>query len=437
MCSELRRSLPPEFVSRLEADGFGDVAEALACTAPVTAVRLNPRKGGVDLAFEGERVEWWPRGGVVLSARPQFTLDPALHQGRYYVQDPASMYFAPLVRLLAEGIDHPVALADLCAAPGGKTTAAIDGLPDSALVLANEIEPKRAAVLAENIAKWGAPSARIVTNESVDKLAALLPGGFDIVIADVPCSGEGMMRKEPKAVSQWSGGLVDKCAALQREIASEAWKMVAPGGYLIYSTCALSRQEDELNVKWLLEHTGGCGVATPGCGGMTPALEGVDGWRFMPGRTLSEGLFVAVIRKPLGGRPKPLFDERKQGMKNLRMGNATAAFPALWARAAEAVMAPKARIRLADIPGVALTEGPVPAQALALCADSGLRADAVEVEVGSDLALEYLRRQAIVLPEDAPKGLVLLTCGGYPLGWAKNLGGRANNLYPKTWRVRL
>lgn len=435
----MTRILPDEFVKRLHADGLDDVVQALATTEPVVAMRLNPRKR-FSPPSGSRAVEWWSNG-VILPERPLFTLDPALHQGRYYVQDPASMFFAPLIAWLISDISHPIALADLCAAPGGKTTAAIDSLPDSAFVLANEVDPKRAAVLAENLTKWGAPDARVVTNEAVGSLAALMAGAFDVVIADVPCSGEGMMRKEASAIKQWSPRLVEQCSALQREIATDSWRMVMPGGYMIYSTCALNRHENEDNVTWLTQTLGAEPVQLPAeltsRGGITPALDGVAGWRFMPGRSESEGLFVAVLHKPDIGRHQSLCNPGKKGMRTLKMGATTSVFPSQWIKAADAVLNPRNKIRLADIPGVALTDGNSPAQALAMTCNASLRGNCPTVDIDLDTALEYLRRQAITLPGQTPKGITIVTYDNLPLGFVKNLGARANNLYPKEWRIRI
>ena len=124
---------------------------------------------------------------------------------------------------------------DACAAPGGKTLAAVDALPSDAFVLANEYDFRRASILTENVVKHGSSNVAVSRGDTA-RLAALGPV-FDIVAADVPCSGEGMMRKDDEAVAQWTPALVDSCVARQREILANLWQTLRPGGFLIYSTC--------------------------------------------------------------------------------------------------------------------------------------------------------------------------------------------------------
>ena len=227
----MSRTLPEGFVSMIEGLSFGPMAslpDVLATTEPSVALRANAGKR-IE-APEEEPVAWLPGTGRYLDRRPQFTLDPLFHQGGYYVQDASSMFIGHVVRQLT-ACRGPVSYLDACAAPGGKTTCALDALPAGSVVVANEAVPQRAAVLRENIVKWGNPGV-IVTRADARSLAS---AGltFDIVAADVPCSGEGMMRKEPEAIAQWSPRLIEDCAALQRAIVDSLWECVAPGGYLI------------------------------------------------------------------------------------------------------------------------------------------------------------------------------------------------------------
>ena len=265
---------------------------------PSVAIRLNRAKAtglGVDGA---DRVPWCHEG-FYLDRRGAFTFDPAFHQGLYYVQDPSSMIISEAVRRLTADTQEPVAYLDACAAPGGKTTAAIDALPAGSLVVANEFVPARAAVLRDNIVKWGYPAA-VVTQGDTSRFRKL-SGMFDIVAADVPCSGEGMMRKDDEAVAQWSPALVNRCAELQREIVANLWPALAPGGYFIYSTCTFNRSEDEENLQWMIDELGAepVDLGLPGewmiAGGIGTDLPC---YRFLPHRLRGEGLFMGVMRKP-------------------------------------------------------------------------------------------------------------------------------------------
>ena len=203
--------------------GLGDAVAALAEGSPEVSVRVNRHKPS---AVDSAEIVPWCEDGRYLSERPVFALDPCWHQGRYYVQEAGSMFVGHVVRSLSREWTGPVAVLDACAAPGGKTTAVIDALPEGSLVVANEYVPSRAAVLKENIVKWGCPSV-IVTRGDTASLSRL-GEMFDLVVADVPCSGEGMMRKDEDAVAQWSEGLVRDCAALQWEIVCNLWEILAP-----------------------------------------------------------------------------------------------------------------------------------------------------------------------------------------------------------------
>ena len=172
-----------------------------------TSVRQNPFKKG--RCPEGRPVLWNPLGRI-LPERPQFTLDPHFHGGAYYVQDSSSMFVGYAFRKLLESVvrpsGRPVRVLDLCAAPGGKTTdmaaSLREAFGDGFVLVANEVMKARAGVLADNVAIWGDPNV-IVTSDDPRAFAAL-PGFFDIIVADVPCSGEGMFRKDEEAQKQWS-----------------------------------------------------------------------------------------------------------------------------------------------------------------------------------------------------------------------------------------
>ena len=192
-----------EFLSYVESRWPG-MAAAMQ-SEPSVSVRYNRRKCG-DLP-QADVVPWCDRGRY-LDERPAFTLDPRMHQGVYYVQDASSMAVGAVAGYLAGRLpqDRPIVYLDACAAPGGKTTGAVDALPPSAIVFANEFDYRRASILVENVAKWG--SARTVVTRGDTGRYSALKQCFDIVAVDAPCSGEGMIRKEATAASQWSPALV-------------------------------------------------------------------------------------------------------------------------------------------------------------------------------------------------------------------------------------
>ncbi len=374
-----------------------------------------------------------------------------MHQGRYYVQDASSMAIAAVAgRLTADG--HPVRYLDACAAPGGKTTAALSVLPEGSLVVANEYDGRRADILCENLAKWGAPGV-IVTRGDTARLGTGCEGTFDIVAVDAPCSGEGMMRKDATARSQWSRGLVAECAALQREIIDNVWGTLRPGGFFIYSTCTFNRSEDEDNLQYLVEHHGALPVSIPELetiAGIAPGIRtALPCYRFLPGLIRGEGLFLAVVQKPGDKAAAPLRLNKKPPSEYkptpelgwlkgeytyFTRDNEIYAFPtplsADMLSLAQRLRPISAGIHVATIKGRDI----IPSQPLAL--STALRRGAFpEVDIDTEQALTYLRRQAITLPEGTPRGFVLLTYDGLPLGFVKNLGSRSNNLYPSPWRI--
>ncbi|MCM1072119.1 MAG: RsmB/NOP family class I SAM-dependent RNA methyltransferase, partial [Alistipes timonensis] len=309
--------LNPDFRRSLTDSGFPPfirLADDLENTPPSVGIRLNPRKPGA-VPPEGARpVPWHPRA-YLLDTRPEFTLDPAMHQGAYYVQDPSSMFVAEILRQILPDLPPRPRVLDLCAAPGGKSTALADLLPDGSLLVSNEYDFRRAEILKENIIKWGYPWS-IVTRGDTSRFRRL-PGYFDLIVVDAPCSGEGMSRKDPKAREQWSPSLVAQCATLQEEILANAAAALRPGGYLIYSTCTFNTAENEARTAPLLASDFTyCPIEVdPAWGILTEAPEPTPypSLRFLPGRVEGEGYTVALLRK--NGTPAPLPAPSPRGKK--------------------------------------------------------------------------------------------------------------------------
>ena len=446
--------LPAKFVEMTRRLGLDCLAGALAESEPSVSVRLNAAKYDAEGCAELPVVPWCEEGRY-LERRPAFTFDPLLHQGAYYVQDASSMIMSHVARKLAAMIGRPLAWLDACAAPGGKTTAAMAGLPEESVVVANEYVPSRAAILSENLAKWGCGRC-VVTTGDTSRLSKLR-NGFDVIAADVPCSGEGMMRKDADAVNQWSEGLIDECAERQWEIVCNLWPALKPGGYMVYSTFTFNRKENEDMVERIVAEFGAEPVdmcpdsgwnILPAIGSDSPAM------RFIPGRVKGEGLFMAVLRKPgeLSATSAASGAKvRKQGGR--KVADQTGAVRS-WLRNPDDYrltvdeagvirampVSPLLPAGIAEMGRPVLTVGTVkgrdviPSQALALSLDLDRSAFA-RADVDRMTALSYLRHESIVLPPDTPRGFVLLYHAGLPLGFVKNLGSRANNLYPQQWRI--
>ena len=415
-------TIPSDFCA-LMREQYGDSqAESLfqgLSEEPCVSVRLNPRKSPVTEVPGGHPVPHCP-GAFYLDERPAFTFDPLFHAGVYYVQEASSMYLAkaleehlgfPLASFGAYASPHsdsnlcdtpstsPHYALDLCAAPGGKSTLLRSLLPDDWWLVSNEPMPKRAQVLAENMAKWGYPQSIVTQNYPAD--FAFLSHQFDLLVTDVPCSGEGMFRKDEGAIRDWSLENVTLCWQRQRSILSDVWPALKPGGLLIYSTCTFNHFEDEDNVQWIAGHLG---------------ADILEQRHFFPGRDKGEGFFQAVLRK--------------HGTSSVPGSDASPLSP-------EAFVSKVRRnlhTLLCGIPEPEQTpKGPVPPHILALSTTCP-RGTWPEYELTYTEALAYLRREALRI--EAPRGIVLVTFRGIPLGFVKSVGQRANNLYPQEWRIR-
>jgi 16S rRNA C967 or C1407 C5-methylase (RsmB/RsmF family)/NOL1/NOP2/fmu family ribosome biogenesis protein len=440
-------NLPEAFIEQLRGllpDEWEALADAITSSEPSVAVRVNTARGA-DVPDGARRVPWCGQG-YYLDNRPPFTFDTDWHAGRYYVQDASSMFIAHVIGSL---IHEPVRYLDLCAAPGGKTTAAIQALPDGSMTVANEIVPPRARVLADNVIRWGHP--RCVVTSNAPAQVGKLTHFFDVIATDVPCSGEGMMRKDDEAVAQWSPALVDQCAQRQREILTDVWPALRPGGLLIYSTCTYNRQENEQMADFIMRELGATPLEVPvePSWNIHPAIgSDCHGYRFMPHRVDGEGLFMAVFRKD-GDGPRQDIRIKEKNTKKAdeigknwlnspndyvieQQGDLSIAVP-LDIRSEVAALRASLNVLHAGVElATMMGRKTVPHHALAM--STARDADAFPVcEVDYPAALRYLRGESITI--DGPRGYVLIAHDGAVLGFANNLGNRANNLYPKSQRI--
>jgi 16S rRNA C967 or C1407 C5-methylase (RsmB/RsmF family)/NOL1/NOP2/fmu family ribosome biogenesis protein len=441
-----------------EAIGSDDALVAFsAFDSPASvAVRRNPFKDGK--CPEGRQVPWCQHGRL-LDERPQFTLDPHFHAGAYYVQDSSSMFvghaFRHLLKDIRIPVGRPVRVLDLCAAPGGKTTdlaaSLREAFGDGYLLVSNEVMKARAGVLADNVALWGDPNV-VVTSDDPSAFAGL-PGFFDMIVADVPCSGEGMFRKDEEAQKQWSEDNVALCEARQRRIIADVWSSLAEGGVLVYSTCTFNRYENDGNVRWIEDELGAVAlfrddVLSPGNGIIKTEL----GYSLVPGHVEGEGQYCSALRKTSDVEWREV---RSRGMKpgkaspvpkglklpvnwevTVRMkGDTVTVVPV--ALSADIMQLESYLHVLAAGCAVGVMKGdtlvPDADLALSIILDTEAYPSA---ELDRNKALAYLHRDAIVL-QDSPKGFILVRYEGLPLGFVKNLGNRCNNLHPQSRRIRM
>lgn len=427
------------------------------------SVRKNPFKhSALNLPFS-EQVPWCD-DGFFLDNRPVFTLDPHFHAGAYYVQDSSSMFVGYVARIVAERFKERKILRvlDLCAAPGGKTTDIAASLRavrgNDFILISNEVMKQRASVLASNAALWGDPCV-VVTSDDPVRFSAL-EGYFDIILADVPCSGEGMFRKDKEAEEQWSPENVTLCQGRQRRIVADVWPALADGGVLIYSTCTFNRYENDLNVQWIARELGAEVIGIGNDRSMS-VFNGVAetefGFSLVPGLVKGEGQYCSALCKRGGAEGGFTAQRLRQECCVSGRQSHKVSFAASELFEGDLRIASKGEM-LKVVPepiygdismlgsflhvilsGCAVgvlkngTLVPDPDMAFSVL----FRKEAFPcVELDIDSALSYLKGIPPVLPS-VEKGFVTICYGSLPLGFVKNLGNRSNNLYPKGRRIRM
>jgi 16S rRNA C967 or C1407 C5-methylase (RsmB/RsmF family)/NOL1/NOP2/fmu family ribosome biogenesis protein len=443
---------PLPFETRMKATLGGewtDFARAHIDASPVS-IRVNPTKGkGLD----ANKIPW-SDFGYYLSERPAFTLDPTFHAGAYYVQEASSMFLEQALKQSTE-LDKPLRVLDLSAAPGGKSTHLLSLINQDSLLVANEVIRSRAQILSENIQKWGC--ANVIVTNSDPQTFQKLPGYFDVIVVDAPCSGEGLFRKDADAAKEWSEDNINLCSLRQRRILTDVWPSLKENGVLIYSTCTYNAKENEENLAWLAENHAAEFVnlsVKPEWRIEEIKVGQVVGYRFYPHRLIGEGFFLSVIRKT-----ETETSIRIRSGKNFSLASKKISDQLIpWINDANYFRTIRQEDLLIQIPdalyddmgfissqlhtvskGTAIAEIKheklIPEHAIAL--SSHLNKEYFPaIELTLDQALAYLRKDNLLIGE-GKRGFALVTYNGNVLGWINQLGNRINNLYPSAWRIRM
>lgn len=413
------------------------------------SIRINPKK--IEKADCLNPVPTCSTG-FYLTQRPIYTLDPQFHAGAYYVQESSSMFLEQFIHHVNK---KRVTVLDLCAAPGGKSTHLSALLSDDSLLVSNEVIHSRAQILSENLKKWGNPNVVVTCNDPRD--FSRLSGFFDIIVVDAPCSGEGLFRRDSSAVDEWSESNANHCAQRQKRILADVWPSLADGGMLIYSTCTYNPAENEENINWLSEFASVEAVSLQipeEWGIVTTDAGGYPCYRLYPHRVNGEGFFAAAVRKkegmvttlsakskssiPLASKSEQMLlagQLRDQSLSLLKFEERFLAFPTALLSELDQL---KAHLRIVHA-GVKVGEIKrdhfIPAHELAV-STIGNRSRFPQIDLSLEQSLSYLKREDFQL-NFQDKGWNLLTYRNLPLGWAKNIGNRFNNGYPKEWRIRM
>jgi 16S rRNA C967 or C1407 C5-methylase (RsmB/RsmF family)/NOL1/NOP2/fmu family ribosome biogenesis protein len=452
----MKHAIPPAFEEQMKVvlpHEWPLLKETLATPSPVS-IRVNEKK----YQYTSEHAVPWTTTGFYLAERPVFTLDPVFHAGAYYVQEASSMFLEQALRQTVD-LQQPLRVLDLCAAPGGKSTHAVSLLHPDSLLVSNEVIRSRAAILSENMQKWGTPNVVVTNNDPED--FTKLPGFFDVIIADAPCSGEGLFRKDPDAMAEWSENNVQLCSKRQRRIISDIWPCLRENGILIYSTCTYNTLENEENLHWLKQHHDAEFLSletSPDWGVETIGDHGIRGYRFYPHRVKGEGFFLSVIRKKEAQQEyqfkktkfvinnsfqapsKKIQEQLKEWVKEpetkafIQRDQVVQFFPAAQAETIQILAHNLHLVSAGTFMATLKHDKLIPEHAFAL--STALNDIFPSLELTEEQALQYLRKETLSL-ETHHTGFSLMKYRGIPLGWGNVLPNRINNLYPAEWRIRM
>ena len=423
---------------------------------PLVSIRINPDKIST-CPIEGSYPIGWHPHGFFLPERPEFVFDPLFHAGAYYVQEASSMllhrFFEPKEKQL---------ILDLCAAPGGKSTLLAQAMGEGSVLISNEVVRNRAGILAENMTKWGNPHVWI-TQMDPSRFSDC-KGCFDVILVDAPCSGEGLFRKDSSSISHWSEEAVATCAARQKRILADILPCLKPGGQLIYSTCTFAPQENEENIRWLLDtfpqELSLDPVQDLGEFGALPVElngEAFAAWRCLPPGFKGEGFFISRLKKTSSNkvtspvskmRKRKVPSNRKKANKEVQaflesyvdpfyqsqcvvQEDFVSFFPSLeyWLSPLPRLKVIQRGIQLGKIRRNEVT----PTHALALSTMACSFQDIIPLS--QDQALSYLRKNDLS-GISAEAGWNCVSYEGVNLGWVKVIGNKGKNQYPINWRIR-
>jgi 16S rRNA C967 or C1407 C5-methylase (RsmB/RsmF family)/NOL1/NOP2/fmu family ribosome biogenesis protein len=465
------KPLPKIFIDNIQSDLGDDTPKliaALAENSPIS-IRNNPKKTNPNPQSSSlKEVAWHKENGQYLPERPIFTLDPAFHAGAYYVQEASSMFIAEALSQVVD-LQKDISVLDLCAAPGGKTTLLASVLTDNSFLLANEVIKSRVEVLKENVMKWGYPNVFISNHDTEDfasNSSSGVQGGsslvnfFDVILIDAPCSGEGLFRKDERAIDEWSYDNVQICAARQKRILTNAVSLLKPDGILLYSTCTYNHFENMDNVEWLTQNFDIQSIrldirAFDGI--VEKEKAGAFGYQFYPHRIKGEGFFLAVLKKtkeektinsalknvslPFQKLPRKQIDIASKWLQNaddfeffLKPNGQV--FIILKKHITHIALVDKALKRKSTGLEIGEFKGQdfIPSHELAL--SNIVAADTPSVFLPKNDALKYLKKENIEI--DTPlQGWALAKYEGLNLGWMKVLKNRVNNYLPKDFRIRM
>lgn len=414
--------------------------------APITSIRLNPKKK-IEKFDSLEKIPWssW---GYYLSQRPNFTLDPLLHAGTYYVQEASSMFLEYAIKQIVNLEEIHYAL-DLCAAPGGKSTHIASLLHENSFLLSNEVIGTRATILVENINKWGYDNTWVSNSDPL--YFKKINSFFDLLFIDAPCSGSGLFRKIPSYTQDFNLELVNLCAQRQKRILADSWECLSKSGYLFYMTCSMSEAENEDVTDFIMQHfeVESCKLQVPAEFNIIETrskLQKAYGYRLSPHLVRGEGFFLSVFQKKSGNHRMLSSNKKKnnqadeyikkytdrknkitiQEKENLFLipENHYDIYPFLSSK----IKLIKKGVHVGKIANKEL----IPSHEMALF--EGCNIFSNQIELNYEEAISYLSKSDIKKKIEK-RGWHIVKYNHQNIGWIKNLGNRINNYYPTNYRI--
>ena len=434
---------------------------------PVRGLRVNTKKISVNEFLKNNKLDAklkqisFAKDGFVFEMSKNIGFSDEFLSGLVYVQEPSSMLAVCSSEIEKE--NRPLKILDLCASPGGKTSQIASRVGDDSIIFANEIIKSRAEILQSNVERQGFKNVVVLNEEPKDLLC--FKGFFDYVFVDAPCSGEGMFRKNPETISEWSLDNVQMCATRQREILEIAERLVAEDGKLVYSTCTFNEKEDEEIVKWLIEDLGfelqdvnseikGATIASSLSGEL-----GEKARKFLPFCSDGEGQFVAVLKKTSTAEKNSLYSKKhgkcivqigqsenklvlefsNSALKDnfswkdlFLVGNNVFFVPQLFDGEIRTALE-SLKFLLVGVKIGSIEKNRFEPNHNLFMAMEGLFK--IKIELNDEELKKYLHGEEIVKNEVKSKGYAVVTRNGYAVGGVKISNGRLKNLYPRGLRV--
>ena len=457
--------LPEKLLASLEGiEGFDKEAfeRVHESGEQVTSIRINPLKLSLvssqwpvgDATHDLRHLKVglantshvpWSQYGYYLDQRPSFTFDPLFHAGCYYVQEASSMFLEQVLKQTVD-LSQPLKVLDLAAAPGGKSTHIQSLISKDSLLVSNDVIRSRSKILKDNTIKWGGDNILVTNNDPKD--FARLENYFDVILVDAPCSGSGLIRRDPVAQGEWSENNVQLCSQRQRRILADVWPSLKKGGILIYSTCSYSMDEDEEIVRWMMEEFRiqnkeyrielGWNI-----------VESSVGYRFWPDKVKGEGFFIACVKKLDGETESGIRVRTKLELLSKKEMEIAKGWISVTDHEFVKIMGrvyavPKKILNetnflsnrlniiyFGTLIGELIRDKLIPDHALAM---SPLVARSIErTELTYAESISYLKKKELSIRTG--RGWKLVSYKNYPLGWINVLGNRINNYYPRELRI--